>query len=163
MKKRFYLIALFVLFCHSAEAKVRVANGDTLEIDGVRVLLEGVSAPKYKQLCRDSQGEEYRCGKAAIKHLESLIEGKDVRCEKARMDKYDRELSVCYAGEANIGLEMIRAGWAVAYDRRNEALMKAEDEARAAKRGMWQGKFMRPEFYRALNPYKPREIPSKKQ
>ena len=163
MKKRFYLIALFFLLCYSAEAKVRVINGNNLEIDGMRFFLEGMDAPKYKQQCLNRHGEEYRCGKAAIKYLEKIVQGKEVRCDLLRVDKYERAMSVCYAGEANVALEMIKAGWAVAYDRGNKAFVEAEQEAKAAQKGMWQGKFMRPEFYRVLNPYKPKEIPSKQQ
>jgi endonuclease YncB( thermonuclease family) len=43
---------------------------------------------------------------------------------------------------------MVAAGWAMTY--RDEKYAKSEQNAQLGKRGIWQGKFMRPALYRAL-------------
>ena len=45
---------------------------------------------------------------------------------------------------------MVRLGQAVAYTQYTDAYVSAEQEARQAKRGIWRGRFMNPELYRAL-------------
>ena len=46
---------------------------------------------------------------------------------------------------------MVRAGWAVTYRTDNKAYLAAEKEAKKLEKGLWQGKFMRPEYYRRLH------------
>jgi endonuclease YncB( thermonuclease family) len=54
----------------------------------------------------------------------------------------------CFDMNGNsINRQMILAGWAVAY---GEKYVQEEAQARALKKGIWRGKFMRPELYRAL-------------
>ena len=51
----------------------------------------------------------------------------------------------------NLNEEMVRAGWAVVYKNKYSDYSAAEAEAKQEKRGMWQGKFMKPQLYRILN------------
>ena len=46
---------------------------------------------------------------------------------------------------------MVRAGWALAYARHGLDHAAAQDEARAAQRGLWQGSFEMPEAWRKAN------------
>lgn len=59
-------------------------------------------------------------------------------------------MSECFAGRTNINLEMVRSGWAVAYKSRDAAYLEAQVDAKRAKLGIWQGKYMKPELYRIL-------------
>ena len=51
----------------------------------------------------------------------------------------------------NLNDAMVRAGWAVAYTRHGQDHAAAQDEARAARRGVWQGTFQTPEAWRNAN------------
>jgi endonuclease YncB( thermonuclease family) len=116
-----------------------VVDGDTLDIAGERVRLEGIDAPEADQTCGGGWLGTWKCGRAATAHLQWLTGGRRVECEQAGLDKYGRVLGWCTADGRDINAEMVRSGhaWAfVKYSRRYEAV---EAEARKAKVGIWKG------------------------
>ncbi len=141
------LLLLSVLFLTAA--RVKVIDGDSLRLDGAEIRLEGIDAPEYHQYCHTAEGRKYHCGDAAYQALKALA-GEDTSCRTLEIDRYRRGVAVCYSGGVEINRQMVRSGWAVAYTRYTEDYVEDEREARAAKRGIWQGKFMKPELYRAL-------------
>jgi len=127
----------------------RVIDGDTLDLQGTRIRLLGIDAPESGQACRDAQGAPYPCGERARAALAEMIAGRPVSCTIEREDRYRRGLAVCTAAGIDLNAEMVRRGAAVAYiDRRYLAY---EQEARAARRGIWAGAFERPEDWRRAN------------
>ena len=62
----------------------RVVDGDTLEVGGERVRLEGIDAPESAQTCQRSDGKAWSCGKAAAKALERLVAGSEGHLRGAR-------------------------------------------------------------------------------
>lgn len=147
MKKLIFVALL--LFALPAKAKVEVLDGDSLLIDGRNIRLEGIDAPEYDQTCYDAQDEPYACGQKAKEVLTALVKN-GVVCQKQKIDKYKREVSLCQNGEVNLNQQMVSSGWAVAYVRYFEDFAKDEQEAKQNKRGIWQGRFQIPELYRAL-------------
>ena len=135
----------------SAGENVHVVDGDSLELDGKRIRLLGIDSPEYYQFCYNAKHKKYDCGIEAKKYMESLIAGYQVRCEEESKDIYDRSLSVCFAGDKNLNAEMVKAGWALSYREEGEKYLSLEKQAKASKKGIWQGRFMRPELYRFLN------------
>ena len=142
------LILLFGIVPEPAAAKMKITDGDSIELNGTRIRLSGIDAPEYKQLCFDQAGEEYACGLRGKDELIRLIAGRKVRCVREKKDIYKRDLSTCYAGEVNLNQKMLENGWAVAYKTDKEEYLAAEQNAKKNKRGIWQGKFMKPELYR---------------
>ncbi|WP_027894402.1 thermonuclease family protein [Calidithermus chliarophilus] len=51
----------------SLAGRATVVDGDTLEIQGVRIRLWGVDAVESSQTCLDAQGKVYPCGRRAQK------------------------------------------------------------------------------------------------
>ena len=135
----------------AAAAMVKVIDGDSLVLDGVEMRLEGIDAPEYHQDCFDKDGNKYRCGEKADAYMWKMVSGRKVSCEKLETDRYGRQVAICYADGEDLNKAMVAAGWAVAYDRYDKRYVKTEKEARKAGRGIWQGKFMKPEFWRLLN------------
>jgi endonuclease YncB( thermonuclease family) len=127
---------------------VSVIDGDSIRDGPRRIRLYGIDAPELRQQCRDGAGRAYRCGDAARAALETLIGGQEIGCHIFDTDKYGRDVGRCQAGSLQINREMVRQGWAVAYDRHSLDYMIAEAEARRAGSGIWQGSFQRPEEYR---------------
>lgn len=126
----------------------RAKDGDSLTLNGAEVRLFGVDAPELNQTCGGNAGE-YPCGREALAALRALLRNKAITCKSWETDRYGRAVSICRDSKLEINYEMVRQGWAVAYFRHSTAYARAQKEARAARRGVWQGKFEMPEDYRA--------------
>jgi endonuclease YncB( thermonuclease family) len=128
---------------------VQVVDGDSLRKGDTDIRLYGIDAPEYRQSCRDKHGTEYSCGKQSANALRGLVKGQVVSCSSVETDRYGRAVAVCKVGDFDINGEMVRLGWAVAYSRHSTSYLRAEAEARKAKRGIWAGTFETPEDYRS--------------
>ena len=126
-------------------------DGDSLRKDGKDYRLHAIDAPELFQTCWKADGSEYNCGREARDALRALIRNASVTCQVLDTDRYGRAVSECSAGKMNLNDAMVLAGWAVAYTRHGQDHAAAQDEARAARRGIWQGRFQQPEAWRAAN------------
>jgi hypothetical protein len=88
--------------------------------------------------------------------LQQLAEGRQVTCTIKTRDQYRRAVSVCSVGGGSddIGRDMVRAREAAVYARGERVYDAEEQEARAARRGIWAGTFQHPGGFqtRAGNP-----------
>jgi len=50
-----------------------VDNGDTVEIVGERIRLNGIDTPEANQSCLDDTGKQWRCGEEATLALRAII------------------------------------------------------------------------------------------
>ena len=150
MKKIVLYSAVFMLFGSFAQtAEYKAVDGDSLMLEERRLRLDGIDAPEFTQSCFDAAGAEYLCGLKSLKYLESLMTDSVVKCDcLPEPDIYNREVCECFADEVSLNRAMVYAGYAMTY--RSEKYADAEQNAKSAKRGMWQGKFMRPALFRAL-------------
>ena len=130
-------------------ANVIVVDGDTLKEGRQGIRLYGIDAPELDQTCGDGRGMPYACGQEAKRSLAQLIARQTVQCRMVDSDRYQRKVSICRAGEANLNREMVRLGWAVAYRKHSLDYVGAENEARRNRRGMWAGTFEAPEKHRS--------------
>jgi endonuclease YncB( thermonuclease family) len=126
----------------------KVIDGDTIEVQGTRVRLEGIDAPETAQTCGRRWIGTWSCGQAAAAELARLIEGQQVRCDSRGTDKYGRMLGVCFVGALDINAEMVNRGLAWAFVKYSTSYQQAEAEARARKVGIWQGEAQPPWEYR---------------
>jgi len=120
-----------------------VIDGDTLEISGARIRLHGIDAPESRQLCR-KDGQSYRCGQQATVALNGLIARSSVRCKARDRDRYGRIVAICFLGDLDLNDWLVRQGHAVAYRRYSKEYVEAENAARTARRGIWDGEFQLP-------------------
>lgn len=125
-----------------------VIDGDTLDIDGQRVRLEGIDAPETAQTCGRRWVGWWNCGTAATKALVSLIADRRVSCTNRGLDKYGRILGICRAGGDDINSAMVRTGMAWAFVKYSTAYVQLEADAKAANVGVWQGQAEAPWLYR---------------
>lgn len=127
-------------------ALAQVIDGDTLEIGATRLRLYGIDAPKSGQICEDLDSATYDCGVKAAEELVRLISDQPVRCHSVGRSQGDLPLVLCSVGSTDLNSELVRLGWAVTFLSRD--YQRREDEARSARRGLWQGRFQRPEDWR---------------
>jgi len=133
------------------EAEVVVLDGDSLRLKGRDVRLYGIDAPEYKQSCKLANGKSYGCGRDARTFLRKLVRGHLVKCRNIDLDRYQRDIAICTAGDTELNLAMVKNGWAVAYLNHSFTYARAEKQARKAKLGIWRGAFVKPEDWRAEN------------
>jgi endonuclease YncB( thermonuclease family) len=127
---------------HAAETlsgAATVIDGDTIDIAGTRVRLEGIDAPEAGQTCGGKWFGTWDCGTAARNALQKLVARERVDCENAGHDKYGRMLGLCSVGGRDINAEMVREGLAWAFVKYSTTYVEAEAEARTRKAGIWQG------------------------
>lgn len=117
---------------------VRVVDGDTIEINDTVYRINGIDAPEYGQKC-GPVGAMWQCGKEALALMANLVERRDVRCEAIEPDGYGRIVATCYAGDLDLGSEIVRQGLAWAFVRYSNAYVDVENEARQASRNIWSG------------------------
>lgn len=129
----------------------RVVDGDTLEITGRRVRLDGMDAPELHQTC-DLRGTLWRCGRDATDALTRFLRGKAIRCWSNGLDRFGRVLGHCWAGTQDIGAWMVREGLAVAYTRYSMRYVAQEQAARRNRSGLWASRFEDPEEWRRRHP-----------
>lgn len=107
-----------------------ISDGDTLKLNGVTYRLWGIDAPETKQDCPDG----WPAGRLAATHLQSLISGRSVTCERKDTDRYGRTVAICRAGGEDLGAMMVRQGYAWAFLRYSTDY--ADQEALAKRDGL---------------------------
>lgn len=125
----------------------RVIDGDSIEIGEAKIRIYGIDAPELGQDCLDRRGATYACGRLAKRHLEKVAAG-TVTCESVEQDRYGRDVSICYAGDVDLGAAMVTAGWARAYLSYSLRYASEEKAAKDARRGLWDGDFDDPWAFR---------------
>ena len=130
-------------------------DGDTFVFS---VRLFGADTPESKQKCW-ANGRCYACGQDARKYMLRLTTKRRgnrrtwvaVTCKFTGGNTYGRPVGVCSAKGKNLGEEMIRAGWALAYRQYlgqqpdlRARYIAAEADAIKNKRGMHRGQFVKP-------------------
>ena len=153
MKHTFMTAIVLVLLPFFASADItgpaRVIDGDTLEINDVRVRLYGIDTPEATQDCRTEQGFPFACGDHATTALTDLIAGREVSCDPLDTDRYGRVVARCSVVGQDIGAVMVGAGLAVAYRRYSMDYVPLEVAAQTAGAGFWSADMQRPADYRA--------------
>jgi endonuclease YncB( thermonuclease family) len=125
-----------------------VIDGDTIEIGGERVRLNGIDAPEKRQSCSRADGRAYKCGAEATAALVDKIGAQRVECSRLGRDVYGRTIGRCSVGGDDVSRWMVQQGHAIAFRKYSMEYVKDEDVARIHSRGVWAGKFVAPSDYR---------------
>ncbi len=130
----------------------RVIDGDTLAVQGTVIRLYGIDAPELGQSCRIGE-RAYDCGRIARTALLDLTAGASVRCKLGPASPEDSgadgRIGRCSADGYDLSEGMAYTGWALALRPVSERYVVFEERARAARRGLWKGRFVAPWDWRA--------------
>ncbi len=114
----------------------RVIDGDTFDLSsGKRIRLLGINAPEYPKGCLSQQAKD---------RLDSLILGKEVTLTNSAPDNFQRTLASVSIAGLNVANALISEGLATVTGADDPAMLSAQDEAKAAKRGIWSDQCQKP-------------------
>jgi len=122
-----------------------IISGDSLIVAGTRISLRGIDAPELDQECL-LRGKVYPCGALSRAGLMDLTAGVEVVC---RLQDDAQETAFCTADDYDLSEGMVYTGWALAARSGSQRYSELEEGARKAKRGLWRGRFVTPEDWRA--------------
>jgi len=136
----------FASICSADQYRViHVVDAETIKAVGhgmeVKIRLVGIEKPASTRK-RTRYGKEYLQRQSRL-YLADMVLNKDVEVHVYGLDIYNHLLAVVFVDGKNVNLEMIRAGMAKVDRSLAPRAMdltlfwKAEQEARAAKRGIW--------------------------
>jgi endonuclease YncB( thermonuclease family) len=108
----------------------RAIDSDGIVIGHVEVRLQGIAAPEWSDRAGHDPG-----GRAALKGLASMVDGREVRCElDGTTASSGRPVGVCFVGGHDVGRRMVEMGLARDCPRFSGGRYK-EAEAQARVRG----------------------------
>jgi endonuclease YncB( thermonuclease family) len=138
-------------------AEIVVRDGDTLTIEKQDYRLYDIDAPELMQLCKTAAGADWPCGKQARTELVARVARHTLTCEQRAHDKYGRIVATCFDETGlDVAKMMIERGMAVSFGGFSEAPYAFEEaQAKAAQRGLWQGRFDPPSSWRATHAHGP--------
>jgi endonuclease YncB( thermonuclease family) len=125
-----------------------VIDGDTIELNGVRIHLYGIDAPESAQLCETAGGRSYPCGREATRRLRHRIGEATVTCEPHQPDGKGRISAVCRVGAEDLSAWLVTQGFALASRTSSTSYVRQESRAWATRKGIWAGTFERPADWR---------------
>ena len=115
-------------------AVIRIADGDTLTI-----LSPGKRQVKIRLAEIDTPERGQPFGTWAKNQLSDIVFRKNVAIRQVDIDRYDRIVGRVYVNDLDVNAELVRIGAAWVYRKyaKDARLYDLEQEARAAKRGLW--------------------------
>lgn len=137
------------------EGRIRVIDGDSLEVGGTTVRLFGIDAPEMGQTCQTDRGTTLDCGAWARDGVEALFGGQEARCDLIEIDRYGRAVAKCDVLGQDIGERLVADGLALAFRRYSMDYDLTEKQAAVAGYGLWSMTFESPASYRDTGPPPP--------
>ncbi|HPF23135.1 MAG TPA: thermonuclease family protein [Hyphomonas sp.] len=118
---------------HQIGGTASVIDGDTIEIHGERIRIDGYDTPESGSMCGTINVYQ-----KASNALADFVWHKNVVCDTNGKDRYGRRIADCKAGGKSVAEYMVEQGWARDWPKySNRAYADEERKARAAKRGLW--------------------------
>jgi endonuclease YncB( thermonuclease family) len=128
--------------------KVRVIDGDTIDVGRVRVRLHGIDAPEQDQTCTAADGRDWPCGRWVTREVRTTLEGRNANCQPKDIDRYGRTVARCLVDGQDIGAYLVQSGLAFAYVKYSTDYVGNEIASRHAGMGLHASRFQDPAAFR---------------
>lgn len=140
----------------TADQRLSVIDGDTLQVDGEVIQLYGIDAPELGQLC-ESKNRLSPCGLNAALALDKIVSlnKSSLRCspwkdgQSAPQSPPATVVEICEVGDEDLAMLMLHSGNGLALPGAFPDYLDAERQARDARLGIWQTDFVAPWDWRA--------------
>jgi endonuclease YncB( thermonuclease family) len=142
------LLATSFAMAGTPNGHIRVIDGDTLDVGGVRVRLHGIDAPEANQRCETEQGVTWDCGAWVSREVRARYQGKAAMCEALDNDRYGRVVARCKVDGQDMGAALVGDGLAFAYRRYSLDYDLIEKQAAVAEKGLWAMRVQEPAAFR---------------
>lgn len=126
------IVTATMLISLPAQAETYAVDGDTIELNGTRIRINGIDAPEYGQKCG-----EWACGKAAADFMARLLKSGRPHCTIHSEDNYGRSIATCTVNGRDIGAEMVATGHAWAFEKFSDRYINEQTIARKSGVGVW--------------------------
>jgi len=128
---------------------IRVIDGDTFEVSGVRIRLQAIDAPETDQHCVTEQGADWACGGWIARAIHDRFDGVQATCTPLEQDKYGRTVARCYVQGQDVGAGMVSEGMAFAYVKYGDDYVAKEKAAAIFDQGLHAVRLQSPAQHRA--------------
>ena len=143
-------LVFFFTYTDVKSQNIKIADGDTIQINGEKIRFSGIDTPELKQTCI-KEGVKNSCGVTAKQILIDKIANNKVECIREGKDQYKRTLAECFVNNESLSSYLVRSGYAFAYRKYSKKFIPDEDYARINKLGMWSMEFDYPWDFRRNN------------
>lgn len=137
------LLATAPVFAAEITGRASVIDGDTIDVQGVRIRFDGIDAPESGQKCLTESGKAYRCGRTSAEALDAfLAQSRPVSCHRTGRDR-NRIVAVCKRADgADVNRWLVANGYAIDWPKYSKGRYAEEQRhAEEAKAGIWAGSF----------------------
>ena len=108
--KNFIIIFLTLFWSNISLANnLKVVDGDTIILNGVKIRFLGIDTPELKQTCLNNNEVVY-CGKIAKNLLVNKIGNETPKCIIEGKDQYNRTLAECFVNGESLSKYLVRSG-----------------------------------------------------
>ena len=141
-------LSIFIFNFNQTKAQeLRVVDGDTIHLDGIKIRFSGIDTPELKQNCQ-KDSIEINCGIDARAILIDKIGNHKVSCVSEGIDQFKRTLAECFVNNISLSRFLVRSGYAFAYRKYSKKFILDEEFAKSNQLGMWNMQFEFPWNYR---------------
>ena len=114
-------------------------DAGTLRVKERKIKFADIVAPEATTLCESKAGgQSWPCGMAALSAFRMFLRGRAVECFYAATNKDDPLVAPCRIGSMDIGLWLVRLGWAGAGKDASDEYQSAAKAARCSNLGLWR-------------------------
>lgn len=137
----------------AVEAKIsgaiRVIDGDTIDVNGIRIRLFGIDAPEGDQTCTSRRGKVALCGDWVSRQVRKTYQGRQASCRRVDTDRYGRTVARCAVSGVDMGQDLVARGLAFAYAKYSQDYVAVEAAAMQRGHGIHAYQLIRPAAFRA--------------